>query len=961
MDDGRLSATHAAALGVRTDDPFDLVEQQELAEAGSAASRRLTLIFLATSPPFLRREAALLGIDPNALASAATSSIVPCVRDPNGDLIRTARLGSELVHASRQERARAAAADKLTSKSSIVSHLTSPAAGSARPRSRRTDAPLSGLPTAANEPLPLASSTLSAAFKAGLGSDAVPTADSLAVTRRALPAYEQRQSFLDLVSVHPVIVVVGATGSGKSTQLPQYLLEAGWASGEASIVVTQPRRVAAVTVAQRVAQERGCELGGEVGFAIRFEDVSSSSTRLRFATDGVLLRQAIRDPLFLNYSVVVIDEAHERSLDTDVLLGLLQTAVRARRDLRVVVTSATLASDKFSQFFSVGGIPAPVLEIPGRTHPVQIDHLRVSPADYVAKAVETTMRVHQLRSEGDILVFLPGEEEITVALRELEKRGQLAYDAAVRAAAATASATAAGSGSPPTSLQLPSPVPEIPRLLPLPLFSQLRGSQQALVFRPAPPGFRKVIVATNIAETSLTVDGVVFVVDCGFSKQRAYHPKLGLDVLAVTPISRAGADQRAGRAGRTRPGHCYRLYPAAAYRQEMLDEPVPEIMRSNLAAVLLLLKTIGVDSAAQFPFIDPPSPLMFLAAARSLWLLGALDGGGALTRLGRDMSRLPLDPPLAAVLLAASERLGCAAEALSVVAMLCVPPVLLRPPGQEEAADAAHARLQVAEGDHLTLLNIYSQWTRSGRSPRWAESHFLHQSHLQRAEEVRSQLVGMLPHPRSSQQHPRQGPQSSCASNTALLRQALAVGYVAHVAERRSASTFVNLSTGALCELHPSSALRHGEGAASAQYVVYHELVLTGKEYMRTVTVVDPRWVAAAAPWAFTVADPHSSSAAGVGFAGLRRRAVNEAEARMQHEDETSRRLIEAQARLEVLSGRSTPQHASCPTSPAFGPGESPGLQMKCTAAPNATAPVAPSRLRRGGGGAPIGKKRKRL
>ena len=372
---------------------------------------------------------------------------------------------------------------------------------------------------------------------------------------------------------------------------------------------TQPRRVAAMSVAKRVSEEFGCELGREVGYNIRFEDVTSDATVIQYMTEGVLLRESLTSPDLDKYSCIVMDEAHERALNTDVLLGLMKKIITRRRDLHLIVTSATMDADRFSLFFG----SAPVFRIPGRTFPVETLYSKTPVEDYLDGAVKQIITVHLSFPPGDILVFMTGQEDIEACCVEvadrLEKLGG-----------------------------------EIPPISILPLYSQLPADLQTKIFLPAAPGVRKVIVSTNLAETSITVDGIRYVIDIGYSKLKVYNPKIGMDSLAVTPIARANADQRAGRAGRTGPGVCFRLFTEVQYNTEMLANAIPEIQRTNLSHVVLLIKSLGVDNMLQFDFLDPPPQETILSSMYQLWVLGALDNTGQLTAMGRRMVEFPAGP-----------------------------------------------------------------------------------------------------------------------------------------------------------------------------------------------------------------------------------------------------------------------------------------------------------------------------
>ena len=386
----------------------------------------------------------------------------------------------------------------------------------------------------------------------------MPIADQ----RKSLPIYKLKNELVQAIVDNQVLVVIGETGSGKTTQMTQYLAEAGFTS-KGKIGCTQPRRVAAMSVAKRVAEEFGCRLGEEVGYAIRFEDCTGPETVIKYMTDGMLLRELLLDDTMAGYSVIMIDEAHERSINTDVLFGLLKGVVKRRPDLKMIVTSATLDAEKFSSYF----FNCPIFTIPGRTFPVEIMYTKQPETDYLDAALITVMQIHLTEPEGDVLVFLTGQEEIDTACQILYERMK-------------------GLG------------PNVPELIILPVYSALPSEMQTRIFDPAPPGTRKVVVATNIAEASLTIDGIFYVVDPGFSKQKVFNPKLGMDSLVISPISQASARQRAGRAGRTGPGKCYRLYTEAAYRNEMLPTSVPEIQRTNLGMTVLMLKAMGKSTTS---------------------------------------------------------------------------------------------------------------------------------------------------------------------------------------------------------------------------------------------------------------------------------------------------------------------------------------------------------------------------
>lgn len=631
--------------------------------------------------------------------------------------------------------------------------------------------------------------------------------------RKFLPAYAAREEVLKVIRENPVVIIVGETGSGKTTQLTQYLHEDGY-SKYGMIGCTQPRRVAAMSVAKRVSDEMGTELGGEIGYSIRFEDCTSESTIIKYMTDGILLRESLREPDLDNYSAVIMDEAHERSLNTDVLFGLLRDVITRRQDLRLIVTSATMDSGKFASFFG----DVPVFTIPGRTFPVDMFFSRNVVEDYVEASVKQALQIHLQADEGDILVFMPGQEDIEVTCELLvERLGDL---------------------------------DEAPQLAVLPIYSQLPSDLQAKIFQKAPDGLRKCVVATNIAETSLTVDGIKYVVDCGYCKLKVYNPRVGMDGLQVYPVSQANANQRMGRAGRTGPGMCYRLYTERQFKDELLPITVPEIQRTNLANVVLLLKSLGVEDLMAFHFMDPPPQDNLLNSQYQLWTLGALDNTGGLTPLGRAMVEFPLDPALSKMLLAAVD-MGCSDDILTIVSMLSVPALFYRPKGREEEADAMREKFQVPESDHLTYLNIYRQWKLQKYSLNWCNKHFLHFKALKKVREVRQQLKEIMEQQKFDV--------VSAGNDEDLIRKCICTAYFHQACRLKGIGEYVNLRTGTPCHLHPTSAL-FGMGY-TPDYIVYHELIMTSREFMQCVTAVEGGWLAEVGDKFFSINEGGASRA----------------------------------------------------------------------------------------------------
>lgn len=630
---------------------------------------------------------------------------------------------------------------------------------------------------------------------------------SIKEQREGLPIFKLRSQLIDAINNNQILVVIGETGSGKTTQMTQYLAEEGY-TARGKIGCTQPRRVAATSVAKRVAEEFGCQLGQEVGYSIRFEDCTSPETKIKYMTDGMLLREALLDPDLSQYSVIMLDEAHERTIHTDVLFGLLKKVVTRRKDLKLIVTSATLDAEKFSTYF----FNCAIFTIPGRTFPVEILYTKEPETDYLDASLITVMQIHLNEPPGDILLFLTGQEEIDTACELLYSRMK-----------------ALG--------------PKVPELIILPIYSALPSEMQSRIFEPAPPGSRKVVIATNIAETSLTIDGIFYVVDPGFAKQKAYNPKLGMDSLVVAPISQAAARQRAGRAGRTGPGRCYRLYTESAYKNEMLPTTVPEIQRTNLGNTVLTLKAMGINDLFNFDFMDPPPVQSLITAMEQLYALGALDEEGLLTRLGRKMAEFPLEPQLSKMLIA-SVDFGCSDEVLTVVSMLNVQGVFYRPKDKQAEADQKKAKFHQPEGDHLTLLAVYNAWKRNNYSNPWCYEHFIQARSMRRAQEIRKQLLAIMDRYKLDV--------VSCGKNLDKVRKAICSGFFAHAARRDPQEGYKTLVEGNLVYIHPSSALFQ----KNPEWVLYHELVLTTKEYMREVMAIDPRWLYELAPNFYRSADP---------------------------------------------------------------------------------------------------------
>ncbi|GMN54391.1 hypothetical protein TIFTF001_023514 [Ficus carica] len=661
--------------------------------------------------------------------------------------------------------------------------------------------------------------------------------------RKSLPIASVEERLVEEVRKNDTLIIVAETGSGKTTQLPQFLFKAGFCREGKVIGVTQPRRVAAVTVAKRVAEECGSDLGQKVGYSIRFDDTTSDSTRIKYMTDGLLLRvvslrvvdamvsivkdprlvglrhlEALLDPYLSRYSIIIVDEAHERTIHTDVLLGLLKSVQMARSTslnhyqnfankktkdnmllekengaqcinfrkqdqrrklppLKLIIMSASMDAGVFSKYFE----GAKAVRVEGRRFPVQILYICLDEPNYLDAAVTTILQIHLGEGPGDVLVFLTGKDEIESTEILVKERLQ----------------------------QLPE---NSRKLITLPIFSSLPSEKQMRVFAPAPAGFRKVILATNIAETSVTIPGIKFVIDPGFVKARSYDPRTGLESLDVVPISKSQALQRSGRAGREGPGKCYRLYLESKF-WEFDESTTPEIKRCNLSNVVLQLKALGVEDIVEFDFIEKPSRSAIVKSLEQLFLLGALTGEYKLSDpVGRQMSQLPLDPIYSKALILASE-FNCLEEMLITVAMLSVESIFYVPRERVEEARAAMKFFLSPQGDHLTLINVYraSNEFLEKKNPdlakekvdkmlrKWCKQNFMNSRSLLHARDIHSHI---LRHIEQMGLHV-----ASCGDDTLQFRRCLAASFFLNVALKQRDGTYRDLKGGQVVQIHPSSAL----------------------------------------------------------------------------------------------------------------------------------------------------------
>ncbi|XP_057430987.1 probable pre-mRNA-splicing factor ATP-dependent RNA helicase DEAH9 [Lotus japonicus] len=652
---------------------------------------------------------------------------------------------------------------------------------------------------------------------------------SIEKQRLRLPVYKYRTAILYLVETHATTIIVGETGSGKTTQIPQFLKEAGWASGGRLIACTQPRRLAVQAVASRVAQEMGVQLGDEVGYTIRFEDLTKPDvTVIKFLTDGVLLREMMADPLLTKYSVIMVDEAHERSISTDILLGLLKKIQRRRPELRLIIASATIEAKSMADFFRTRKkrrepeteehglkVEPAILSVEGRGFNVQINYAEEPVQDYVQAAVSTVLLIHEREPPGDILLFLTGQDDIDAAVQLLNDQNNGKHSSG---------------------------------LIILPLYSGLPRADQELVFSTIPRGKRKVVISTNIAETSLTLEGIVYVVDSGFSKQRFYNPISDIENLVVAPISRASARQRAGRAGRVRPGKCYRLYTEEYFLNHMANEGIPEIQRSNLVSCVIQLKALGIDNILGFDWPASPSPEAMIRAVEVLYSLGVMDDDAKLTSpTGFQVAEIPLDPMISKMMIASSQ-LGCSEEIITIAAVLSVQSIWIAGRGIQKESDEAKLRFAAAEGDHVTFLNLYKGFHQSGKSSQWCHKNFVNYHAMKKVLEVREQLrriaqrIGLV--------------LKSCESDIQVVRKAVTAGFFANACNLEAYShngMYKTLRGSQEVYIHPSSVLFR----VNPKWVIYTSLVSTDRQYMRNVMTIDPSWLLEAAPHFYQLQQPN--------------------------------------------------------------------------------------------------------
>lgn len=672
-------------------------------------------------------------------------------------------------------------------------------------------------------------------------------ARELLEVRKSLPIYQHKDKIVQYVQQNQVVVVIGETGSGKSTQIPQFLIPLN----RKRVAVTQPRRVAAASLATRVSDEFGCRLGEEIGYQVRFSNVTSHSTKVNYLTDGMLIREIMLDDKLSRYSTIVIDEAHERTVLTDLTLGYLKQLIRSgkRKDLKVIVMSATLNAELFSKFFDY----APILYVEGRMYPVSKHYLTTSSEDIVDTMVRTIVQLNMSEQEGDILCFLPGQEEIDNCVTILNT----------------------------LATQLPK---EAPMIVALPLYAALSPAQQIKIFEKLSPKKRKVILATNIAETSITVSGVKFVIDSGLRKVKVWRHLLGLSTLLTTPISQASAKQRAGRAGRESEGKAFRLYSERVFLNKLPKQQEPEIVRNDIILPVLTLKKMGIDDLLNWTWLEHPGKEAILGALHTLHFLGALNETGHLTPLGYKMAVLPLPPALSAVLISAFDH-KVLQEVIDIVSCLSVDNLILNVTGNGDLRDEVnHKRRQFCplgskQGDLIALKEYFDYFKslddskNTAEAKMWCKELFFSYKGFKNVMRVRRQIMDYMTSTikqddsitqvekdkqlKELQRHLNLGKyheedddegdfkELSKSLDVPSILKSFLKGYALNTAIGMPDRSFRTCSTGQLISIHPSSNLF---GMPNIDAIMYIEFVFTAKPYGRNCSVIELAWLQEVAP-----------------------------------------------------------------------------------------------------------------
>jgi ATP-dependent RNA helicase HrpA len=654
-----------------------------------------------------------------------------------------------------------------------------------------------------------------------------------------LPIADSQAEIIDAIGRHPVVIISGETGSGKTTQLPKLCLAAGRGI-DGKIGCTQPRRIAATTVARRIAEELGESMGASVGYKIRFKDRTPRDAFIKIMTDGILLAEAQNDRFLNEYDTLIVDEAHERSLNIDFILGLLKTLLKRRKNLKIIITSATIDTEKFARAFD----NAPVIEVSGRMYPVEVRYMEdgaVTPENGDATHVETAVSaVDRLVAEshrGDILVFMPTEQDIRETCDLLAARNYR-------------------------------------NITVYPLFARLAGREQARVF--SSRDSRKIIVATNVAETSITIPGIKYVVDTGLARIARYSPRTRTKALPVEPVSRSSADQRMGRCGRVAKGVCIRLFSEEDYLGRPLYTP-PEILRTNLAEVILRMMALKLGDVAAFPFIDPPADKSIQDGFQLLRELGAIKpstgkGAGAnrfvLTGKGRVMAKVPLDPRLSRMLIESADE-GCLEQLVIIASALSIPDPRERPHENTDAADRAHHTFEHPNSDFLTLLTIWDRFRIEKRKrgtvrklKRFCSEHFLSYKRMREWQDIHRQINLVLEESRMGSSRTSSAakpfiPAADAGTSDptyAAIHRSILSGFLSNIALKKE-KNFFTAARSREAMIFPGSGLFNHAG----QWIVAAEMVATTRLFARTVARIDPAWLEplAKSHCRYTYLDPH--------------------------------------------------------------------------------------------------------